>query len=252
MENLDQYVQAYEASFPYARDNHGVLTAYARQLVDACLKFSGSIDLCSLGIGYEIVSRSLATQIGEKIQTYTAVEGSALLIQRYRQRSDFPYKLNLVHDYFETFETDQRFDVIEMGFVLEHVDDPALIVERFSRMLKPAGVICAAVPNALSLHRLLGARAGLLKDPYALSEWDLQLGHKRYFDRDSFIDLFRQCNLRITKEAGLMLKPFSTAQLNALDLPDSVWEVLFHSGDLAPAYAYGLYVEVRLPERLHG
>lgn len=77
-------------------------------------------------------------------------------------------------------------------------------------------------------------------------------GHKRYFDRDSFIDLFRQCNLRITKETGLMLKPFSTAQLNALDLPDSVWEVLFHSGDLAPAYAYGLYVEVRLPERLHG
>lgn len=244
MEDLDQYASAYEGSFPYARDNHGVLTAYAKELVNACRRFDSDIEICSLGIGYETVSRSIGTHMAEKVKSYTAVEGSKLLIERYRENINFPYEFNLVHDYFETFETDRRFDVIEMGFVLEHVEDPVMIVNRFSRLLKPGGVICAAVPNALSMHRVLGARAGLLNDLYALSEWDLKLGHKRYFDRDSFLGLFKQLNLDVIRETGLMLKPFSTSQMDMLHLSDAVWNVLFSSGDLAPNYAYGLYAEV--------
>ncbi|WP_084360578.1 class I SAM-dependent methyltransferase [Hydrogenophaga palleronii] len=248
MEDLDQYARAYEGSFPYARDNHGVLTAYAKQLIGACESVDGLVDICSLGIGYETVSRSLAQNLAKKIRSYTAVEGSRLLIERYKKDADFPFPFELVHGYFETFETERRFDVIEMGFVLEHVDDPALVVQRFSRLLKPGGVICAAVPNALSMHRTLGVRAGLLQDPYALNEWDLQLGHKRYFDRDSFRALFDGLGLSVERETGLMLKPFSTAQMDALNLPESVWDVLFHSGDLAPSYAYGIYAEIRVPQ----
>lgn len=246
MKDLDQYANAYEDSFPYARDNHGVLTAYAKKLVTVCRKFKGKIDICSLGIGYETVSRNIDLHLAEKINTYTAVEGSHLLIERYKKNADSPYEFNLLHDYFETFETNNRFDVIEMGFVLEHVEDPAMIVNRFSKLLKPDGVICAAVPNALSMHRVLGARAGLLNDLYVLNEWDLKLGHKRYFDRNSFLALFRQLNLDVTHETGLMLKPLSTSQMDMLNLPDVVWDVFFHSGDLAPDYAYGLYVEARI------
>lgn len=247
MEDLDQYVDAYDGSFPYARDNHGVLTAYAKELVSACQRFDDKIDICSLGIGYETVSRSIGAHLSEKIGTYTAVEGSRLLIERYSKQADFPYDFRLVHGYFETFDTDMRFDVVEMGFVLEHVADPALIVNRFSKLLKPGGVICAAVPNALSMHRVLGARAGLLADPYALNEWDLKLGHKRYFDCNSFRALFEGLDLEVRREAGLMLKPFATSQLDMLNLPDAVWDVLVHGGDLAPAYAYGLYAEIRVP-----
>lgn len=248
MEDLDQYAAAYEGTFPYARDNHGVLTAYAKELVNACHKFDGKLDVCSLGVGYETVSRCLGVQLAEKIATYTAVEGSRILIERYLKNADFPYEFNLVHGYFETFETDRRFDVIEMGFVLEHVSDPANIVSRFLKLLKPGGVICAAVPNALSMHRVLGVRAGMLKDPYALSEWDLKLGHKRYFDRATFRALFERNGLEVTREVGLMLKPFATSQMDSLNLPDAVWDVLFQAGDLAPHYAYGTYVEVRITQ----
>lgn len=248
MEDLDQYVDAYEGSFPYARDNHGVLTAYAKELVDVCQRFDGEIDVCSLGIGYETVSRSIGHLLAEKIATYTAVEGSRLLIERYRANVDFKCKFDLIHSYFEDFQTDLRFDVIEMGFVLEHVNDPSIVISRFSKLLKPGGVICAAVPNALSMHRVLGVRAGLLKDPYALNEWDFKLGHKRYFDRTTFRALFEGLGLEVTREVGLMLKPFSTSQMDSLNLPQAVWDVLFNSGDLAPNYAYGTYAEVRGPE----
>jgi SAM-dependent methyltransferase len=247
MEDLDQYASAYEGSFPYARDNHGVLTAYARELITACHAIQGSLDLCSLGIGYEVVSRQIGLHLGGRINTYTAIEGSRVLIERYNANAQYTYPFQLVHAFFEEFDTDQRFDVIEMGFVLEHVRDPSLIVQRFARFLKPHGVICAAVPNALSMHRVLGARAGMLSDLYKLNEWDLKLGHRRYFDRDTFVALFESMGLAISREAGLMLKPFASTQMELLNLPDVVWDVLFHSGDLSPRYAYGLYAEVRVP-----
>lgn len=246
MEDLDQYVDAYEGSFPYARDNHGVLSAYVKEMIRSSQSLGDSLDICSLGIGYETVSRGIGEQLGHRINSYTAVEGSRLLIERYQKDADFTYDFDLVHAYFEHFETDKRFDVIEMGFVLEHVDDPGLVVQRFAKLLKPGGIVCAAVPNALSMHRVLGLRAGLLPDPYGLNEWDLKLGHKRYYDRKSFRALFEELELQVTREAGLMLKPFATSQMDALNLPESVWEVLFHSGDLAPDYAYGTYAEVRV------
>lgn len=244
MEDLDQYVNAYDNSFPYAKDNHGVLTAYSAELIRMCHQYKRKINICSLGIGYETVSRSISAHLPDKIKRYIAIEGSRVLIEKYRQRINFPFTFDLIHSYFETFITDIRFDVIEMGFILEHVDDPALIVARFAQFLSPGGVICAAVPNALSMHRVLGVRAGLLQDLYALNEWDIKLGHKRYFDSDIFRSLFEKLGLIVTREAGLMLKPFSTTQLEALQLPKTVWDVLIHSGDLAPRYAYGLYAEV--------
>ncbi|MFO1348959.1 MAG: methyltransferase domain-containing protein [Pseudomonadales bacterium] len=244
MEDLDQYINAYDDSFPYARDNHGVLIAYAKELVNACKQFDKKIDICSLGIGYEIVSHYINLHLANKIAEYTVIEGSAQLIARYNKDHNTPYTFNLIHDFFETYETALRFDVIEMGFILEHVKDPAMIVSRFSKLLKPNGIICAAVPNALSMHRVLGARAGLLNDLYALNEWDIKLGHRRYFDRHSFSNLFHQLGLLVAHEKGLMLKPFSTHQMNLLNLPDNTWDTLFHSGDLAPDYAYGLYAEV--------
>ena len=39
---------------------------------------------------------------------------------------------------------------------------------------------------------------------------------------EAAIDLFKRLGLEVTKEAGLMLKPFSTAQLNMLNLPDTI------------------------------
>ena len=82
-----------------------------------------------------------------------------------------------------------------------------------------------------------------------LNEWDIKLGHKRYFDRDTFRSIFEKSGLIITKEEGLMLKPFATSQISSLNLSETVWNVLVHSGDLSPRYAYCLYVEICIPEK---
>jgi hypothetical protein len=56
------------------------------------------------------------------------------------------------------------------------VDDPGVIVRQFSRYLAPGGAMFIVVPNARSLHRLIGHKAGLLDNLYRLSAEDLQLG----------------------------------------------------------------------------
>jgi 2-polyprenyl-3-methyl-5-hydroxy-6-metoxy-1,4-benzoquinol methylase len=43
-----------------------------------------------------------------------------------------------------------RFDTIIFSHVLEHMRDPELVLQKFSRLLKNAGTVLIAVPNALS------------------------------------------------------------------------------------------------------
>jgi SAM-dependent methyltransferase len=46
---------------------------------------------------------------------------------------------------------DEAFDYIASHEVIEHVEDPAVVLREFSRVLKPAGVCVIATPNGASL-----------------------------------------------------------------------------------------------------
>ena len=63
------------------------------------------------------------------------------------------------HDFFlgpvEAFETDQRFDVIFMLNLIEHVADPVAVLARMRGLLKPGGVIFLKTPNHDSLDARL-------------------------------------------------------------------------------------------------
>ena len=202
--------------------------------------------MLSLGIGYQIVSQSIVRELGRRLASYTIVEGSRAVIEEFMAQWPLERKPEVVEAYFESFEPGRPFDAIEMGFVLEHVDDPGLIVRRFKRYLKPGGFIGMAVPNARSLHRLIGHEAGLLDDVYKLSAEDRQLGHKRYFDLDSFPRLAESEGLTVRRARGIMMKPVTTRQLGSLNLSPEVVRALYTVADGLPAIANGLYIEAAM------
>lgn len=245
-ENLDQYAGAYHDDFPFADENLGMLRSYVSYFLDSVGARRRS-DVLSLGIGYQVVSQTIVRELGERLGSYTIVEGSSAVIDEFRSQWPLPRRPEVVQSYFEEFAPTQRFDAIEMGFVLEHVDDPAGIVRRFKQFLKPDGFIGMAVPNARSLHRLIGHEAGLLDDMYKLSAEDRRLGHKRYFDLESFRALAESEGLEVRRARGIMLKPVTTAQLAALGLKPEVKEALFSVADGLPAIANSLYLEAALP-----
>jgi 2-polyprenyl-3-methyl-5-hydroxy-6-metoxy-1,4-benzoquinol methylase len=59
----------------------------------------------------------------------------------------------------ESFDELERFDVVVLADVVEHLDDPVAGIERAARLLRPDGVLCVVTPDPSSpTARLAGAR----------------------------------------------------------------------------------------------
>jgi len=242
---LDSQRGSYAAEFPFFEENRRALEWYAER-VEGLASRSAARRALSLGIGQRIVCRRLAGALSEgRLDRYVIVEASSAAIgELVEDDADFS-GCEVVEAWFESFSSHELFDLVEMGFVLEHVDDPLAILCRFRDLLTPAGVMAVAVPNACSLHRLIGHASGLLDDPYALSDADHALGHQRYFDRQSLRDVMAEAGLDIELEEGIFLKPLTTAQLAKLELPESVMTGLFRVAVGLPEIANALYVEAK-------
>jgi SAM-dependent methyltransferase len=56
--------------------------------------------------------------------------------------------------------TDKTYDLIVLGEVLEHVNNPGLLLDEMAKVLDPGGRIVVTVPNAYNLLRFLQIFAG--------------------------------------------------------------------------------------------
>lgn len=251
MENLNNYKTAYEKEFQFYFENHLYLGKYADLMCEKILSH-GIKSVISLGIGHEVVgNRLLGLLEKNKISQYSIVEGAKEIIEKFlTEKADLKNetRFHIHHSFFETFQTNQKFDAIEMGFVLEHVDDPGQVISHFKQFLNPDGIIFISIPNAKSLHRLIGYEAGLLKDMYQLSQYDLELGHQRYFDLDSIQTLVSNCGLKIGKTAGLMLKPITGKQMEELQWEENIFNALLTIGEKYPEISNCIYLEASLTQ----
>lgn len=244
-ENLNAYKGAYETKFKFYDENQWYLNEYSAQMAKT-IRHEALKSILSLGIGHQVVSNKIISLLDEKILShYEIVEGSAEIIDNFRNNCEHE-NISVHEAYFENFQTDIKFDAIEMGFVLEHVDDPLLILQRFKSLLKDSGVLFVAVPNARSLHRLIGNKAGLLEDLYSLSEHDFELGHKRYFDLNSICELVELAGYNIVKKHGLMLKPITGDQISKLNWGSNIIEALMGIGIDYPEISNCIYIEARI------
>lgn len=237
-ENLNLYKDAYKDKFEFFDENHWYLNHYAK-IMSSIIREEKYASVLSLGIGHEVVSDMMLNELNHNLKKYVILEGAEEIIENFLTQKKPSEKVETVHIYFENYETDEKFDVIEMGFVLEHVDDPALIVSKYAKLLKKGGSMFISVPNAKSLHRVIGHEAGLLDDYYKLSPADLELGHKRYFDLESITKLMEDNDLKIVKTTGLMLKPITGKQLTQLgwDKDENILKALFKVGEKYPEIA---------------
>lgn len=241
VEDLDG-ASGYRRDFPYHDENLLMLGWYARRL-EATLRRRGARRVLSLGVGHRVVSARLGGLLGAGVDSYTIVEGSAARIEELRQGGTLPAGVEVVHAYFEDYAPPFPVDVVEMGFVLEHVADPDRLLRRYAGFLAKGGLAAIAVPNARSLHRLVGQRAGLLDDLYRLSEHDLALGHRRYFDLESLRSLVEGAGLRIGACEGILLKCLTTGQLSRLGLDERVLEAFCEVAADYPDIANAIYLE---------
>jgi 2-polyprenyl-3-methyl-5-hydroxy-6-metoxy-1,4-benzoquinol methylase len=211
---LDDYLAAYQDDFPYAYDNAVILDWYPREII---ARTQPDARVLELGVGHGLTCRRFA----EHFRSYEVLDGSQAVIEQFHR--NYPGTGAITHHaYFEDFEPAGQYDLIIMGFVLEHVEDPAAILRRYRTFLAPGGRVVVAVPNAASLHRRLGQAAGLLPDLMALGAGDRMLGHLRLYTVETLQALLEQTGHRVMAREGIFLKPFTTDQLRRLDLSPEV------------------------------
>jgi SAM-dependent methyltransferase len=235
--SLDDFIGAYGDGFDYAFDNNIILNWYPQRIMDLCPAGGAMLEL---GLGHGLTT----DRFSRHFSRHLVLDGSPSVIEQFR--AQFPESsAEVLETYFEDFDTPERFDVMVMGFVLEHVDDPVSILRDFRRFLTPGGRCFVAVPNAESLHRRLGKAAGLLDDLMTLGKGDLELGHVRLYSPATLDRDLRHAGYEPIRTEGIFLKPFTTSQLQALRLDAGILQAMCAVGVDYPELSCALLAEAR-------
>ncbi|WDE12078.1 class I SAM-dependent methyltransferase [Thalassomonas haliotis] len=211
---LDRHLKAYQGNNLYDFDNNILMNWYPQRILSVC-ENAGS--LLELGIGHGITSEIFA----KHVKRHLVVDASPAVIEHYKSQHPGSHT-EIVESYFETFASEERFDVIVAGFVLEHVDDPHKTLSHIKQFLAPGGKMFITVPNAEVLNRRLGHLAGLLPDMQELSEHDHLCGHKRYYNVERLKQQVADAGYRLEKLEGIYLKPVTTAQMITLNFDEKI------------------------------
>jgi len=207
-ENLDAVATEYRPDAETALENDLILNWYPERIIQ---RFGSCTSLLELGIGHG----HTPGRFNAACDRHVIIEGSQLVIDLFKEKSP-DFSGQVVYSYFEDFETDERFDVIIMGFILEHVEEPGPLLERFKKFLKPGGRLYAAVPNAKSMNRRLGIELGKIDNIYDLNEKDLAFGHRRQYCRETLRNELQSRGYVVRHEEGIYLKPLPLDILKTL------------------------------------
>lgn len=236
MENkLDSHLEAYQGGFIYEFDNQIQMNWYPSRIMNFSNKSSSVLEL---GLGHGISAKLFS----DYFKDYTVIDASKAVIENFI--NEFPTcKFEIIEEYFELFETNNKYDIIIMGFILEHVDDPEVILRHFKNFLKPNGKIYVTVPNSEVMNRRLGNLTGDLPDMKLLSDHDYICGHKRYYSVKTLTEQITNCGFKINRFEGIYLKPLSTKQMISLNLDSKYINALCELGIDYPELCCGLFVQ---------
>jgi SAM-dependent methyltransferase len=190
-----------------------------------------------VGVGHADITNWLSE---EENFIITSIDGSKDVLEHAKEKMEYPERVSFVHTYFEDFESNELFDDILITNSLEHVDDPVKVLAHMKKFLKPNGKIHITVPNAMSIHRILGKEMGMLEHEWSLNEHDIKVGHQRVYTFNLLEKHVAASGLKVVAQDGIILKPLSNVQINEL-MSDKVIEGFFKVGRRLPELAAEIY-----------
>ena len=236
MNNLDNVSSEYLPNAATEVENDLMLHWYPKRIVE---RFGKCKSLLEFGLGHGFTSGIF----NGACERHVILEGSKVVIDQFVANNP-DFDAELVEGYFETFDSEEKYDVIIMGFVLEHVDDPGLLLEKFRNNLAPGGKLYVAVPNGKSLNRRYGLELGLIDDIYSLNQNDLALGHQRQFCVDTMSELLESKGYSIDHVEGIYLKPLPLNVLRTLDDFEANLQAMLKVGVDFPELCVAFFMEV--------
>jgi len=153
-------------------------------------KFSNFIkkshDILELGSYYG----AFGSEIKDKVNTYTGVELSSHACDYAKKKFYLNVQNTSIYNFFEINQN--KFDIIFMFDVLEHLDDPSSILNLCSKNLKTNGILIFSTMNMNSL---------MAKATGKYYPWIIPM-HKFYFTNKSVEKYLSKNNLKLNKIIG--------------------------------------------------
>ena len=144
---------------------------------------------------------------------------------------------------------DAPFDLILLSGLLNELVDCEPIMKITHALCGPNTVVHVNVANAHSIHRLLAMEMGLIDSVMTLSPQQMSLQQHRIFTMSSMIDFVSQSGFKVVDSGSYFIKPFSHAQMKALQdigfLTDVMIDGLWNLEKYMPGLGSELYVNIQ-------
>lgn len=183
----------------------------------------------------------LSKELLDKFQTVVGLdlsEENIAVARRDPLAEQYVNRLSYVVGNAETVSISRKFSTILMSNILEHVDNPVVLLRNAALHLEQEGRILVVVPNAWSLNRQLGYEMGLIKDVHELSQSEIDLyGHQRVYDPHLLKQDIISADLHTFNISTFLFKPFTNSQMwEIMKEQSSEWQAKFMKALLTLGY----------------
>lgn len=146
----------------------------------------------------------------------------------------------------ENIEGLEKYDIVIMTHVLEHVDNPIQILETLSNYLAPNGILFVVVPSATAASRQIAVEMGLFSHLTAVTEAEKQHGHQRTYTLDTLRRDAREAGLNSIKTGGIFFKGLANFQfdqaISAGIVTDEYLDACYNLGHKYPELCASLFL----------
>lgn len=160
----------------------------------------------------------------------TCVEASDVAVAEARKK--LGDKVKYVNSLFERASLPKRYDNIVMTHVLEHLDDPVLVLKRINdEWLAEGGRFFLVCPNANAPSRQIAVKMGLITHNAAVTPAEAEHGHRCTYSLDTLERDAVAAGLKVVHRSGIFFKALANFQ----------WDRLLQTDIISKEYLEGCY-----------
>ncbi len=144
----------------------------------------------------------------------------------------FRNRVTFIHSTFEMANLPSKYDNIILTHVLEHVDNPLIILKRINQeWLSEKGRLFLVCPNANAPSRQIAVKMGLISHNTAVTAQEKRHGHRRTYTLGTLERDAKSAGLKVVHRSGIFFKALANFQ----------WDRLLKTDIISPEYLEGSY-----------
>lgn len=160
----------------------------------------------------------------------TCVEASDVAIEEAKLK--LGNKVHIINSLFEKATLPKRYDNIVLTHVLEHLDDPVLVLQRINdEWLAENGRLFLVCPNANAPSRQIAVKMGLITHNSAVTPAEAEHGHQCTYTLDTLERDAVAAGLKVVHRSGIFFKALANFQ----------WDLLLQTDIISQEYLEGCY-----------